>query len=777
MNTAVFEVGTAHSYKVTIGHGLLDQVGSLIKDLFTPTTAVIVSDTNVAPLYADRLKQSLEACGWQTLVSVFPAGEASKRLSVLEGLLNDWAHAGLHRDGVVFALGGGVTGDLAGFGAAIYQRGIPFVQIPTTLLAAVDSSVGGKTAVDIESGKNLAGCFWQPSAVICDVDTIATMQPLYFADGVAESIKTAVLAAPDLLDRLTRQAVRPDSPDLDRIAETCIRYKNRIVSLDERDKGQRGLLNLGHTIGHAIEHESGFSITHGHGVAAGLAMMSRACERLGLTQAGTTDKICAALEANDLPTDTDLDPQALLAAARRDKKASASGITIVVPEAIGACSLQKISFDQLGKIIALGKKNGALKILPHPLTGTVRAIPSKSAAHRAFIAAALADAPSTWVLSATSKDIEATLACLQALGAHITRRGELVDIIPISKPAETAVLDCGESGSTLRFLLPVAAALGCRATFTGRGRLPDRPITDYLTVLKTLGLECDSLHLPLTLTGRMHGGRVALAGNVSSQYITGLLLAAGRLEEGLFIRLTTELESRPYVDLTRSVLSIFDLPVQVLADGFAVQAGSRLKAPSGINRVEGDWSNAAFFLAAGALASPVTVTGLDPASSQGDRAILDCLKGFGAQVDQDGDRVTVSPAPLRAQTISVRETPDLFPILAVLAACAEGESVFTGGERLRLKESDRIATVSAMLEALGVDNTQTPDGLRVTGCPQGFAPTGPVSSANDHRIAMAAAIAALRAPAGMTLLGPDAAAKSYPGFYDDFRTLGGQIID
>lgn len=356
MNTAAIEVGTASPYTVTIGHGLLDTVGEAAAAILPPTEAVVVSDSNVAPLYAERLENSLRAAGWQVLRSTVPAGEGSKRLSVTEQLLNDWACGGIHRDSAVFTLGGGVVGDLGGFAAAIYQRGIPFIQVPTTLLAMVDSSVGGKTAVDIVSGKNLAGCFWQPRAVICDVDLIRTMDPLYFADGVAESIKTGVLTSAELLSRFAASPAKPDSADLDRISEVCIRYKNRIVSGDERDTGMRGLLNLGHTIGHAIEHASRFSVSHGHGVAAGLAVMARGCEKLGLTAAGTTDSICAALAMNGLPTNTDFAADVLLDAARRDKKASSDGITIVVLESVERCTLKKITFDELGTIIALGKE-------------------------------------------------------------------------------------------------------------------------------------------------------------------------------------------------------------------------------------------------------------------------------------------------------------------------------------------------------------------------------------------------------------------------------------
>ena len=410
---------------------------------------------------------------------------------------------------------------------------------------------------------------------------------------------------------------------------------------------------------------------------------------------------------------------------------------------------------------------------PARLGGTIAAIPSKSAAHRLFIAASLADRPSRWQLPTSSIDIDTTLACMQALGAEIEREGTTVSITPVDTPWKAATIDCQESGSTLRFLLPVSAALGTSADFIGRGRLPERPIAEILDVLQQLGAETTNDHLPLTIRGPLHGGEVALPGHISSQYLTGLLLAAPRLDEDLNITLTTPLQSRPYIDLTLDVLRRFGVNVQEDGSHFHVAADARYTLPDDAGAIEGDWSNAAFFLAAGALSTPVTMTGLDLTSSQGDKAIIDLLRGFGAQVDVAADgAITVSPAPLQAQTISVKEIPDALPILAVIAAQAEGTTVFTDIERLRLKESDRIATTTALLEAMGVRCESDAHHFRVTGTAQLHGGCT-VDSANDHRIAMAAAIAALNADAPVTLTGASAVNKSYPHFFNDYTSLGG----
>lgn len=343
-------------YEVTIGHGLLDEVGALALGVHPLSRVALLTDSNVAPLYLERCEASLHAAGFEVITSIIPAGEESKSFASLERLMNEWSVAGLHRSDFVLALGGGVVGDLAGFAAACYQRGIPFVQVPTTLLAAVDSSVGGKTAIDIEAGKNLVGAFHQPLAVICDVDLIKTMPSESFSDGVAETIKYGVLGEVPLFDRVAAEALKQDSADLDKIVEICVRHKAMVVHDDEFEKGSRQLLNLGHTLAHAIEHLSSFGVTHGHAVAIGLAMMARATEKTGWSEAGTAVKIEAILKENHLPIATNYDANAMCDICRRDKKAHSDAITIVVPEKIGHCSLKKVSYEDLLALIELGKE-------------------------------------------------------------------------------------------------------------------------------------------------------------------------------------------------------------------------------------------------------------------------------------------------------------------------------------------------------------------------------------------------------------------------------------
>jgi len=392
-------------------------------------------------------------------------------------------------------------------------------------------------------------------------------------------------------------------------------------------------------------------------------------------------------------------------------------------------------------------------ITPSPLSGAVRVPASKSTAHRLLIAAALADGPTRISISAMSRDIEATAACLRALGAGIEAEGDALKVSPIAEIPAEVTLDCGESGSTLRFLLPVAAALGARAAFTGHGRLPQRPNAPLVEALRAHGAVIDSDLLPMNVRGPLAGGLWTLPGDVSSQYVTGLLFALPLLDGDSAIRLTTPLASAAYVDMTLQALGQFGIAVEVTESGWRIPGRQRYRTPGEVV-VEGDWSAAAFWLAANALGASIDVVGLDPGSVQGDRAVA-------ALLGQD--------------TIEATHVPDLVPALAVAAASRPMRTVITGAARLRLKESDRLQSVADMLAALGYSATVTPDGLVIDGgrpkpC---AAAIRTVDGANDHRIVMAAAVAAAYADRPVRVTGAQAVEKSYPDFFRDFEALGG----
>ncbi len=407
--------------------------------------------------------------------------------------------------------------------------------------------------------------------------------------------------------------------------------------------------------------------------------------------------------------------------------------------------------------------------LPHrPLGGVISAIASKSQAHRLLICAALADCPTQIFCAERSADIDATAGCLQALGATIEYRDNCFWVTPRCKAVFMPEMDCGESGSTLRFLLPVAAALGCGGEFVLHGRLAQRPLSPLWEKLEAHGI---TLSRPaedhLRVEGQLQGGRFTLAGNVSSQFISGLLFALPLLHEDSTLCLSSPLESAPYVRLTEAALSRFGLPLSQTGDEWHITGGQPLHSPQPL-QVEGDWSNSAFWLCGGALSRPISVTNLSPDSAQGDREILDILHAFGADISIKGEEITVSPRPLHGIERNMRDIPDLVPPIALVAACAQGTTHITGAARLRIKESDRLESVSAAIRALGGKVTVHEDGLTIEG---GGLRGGCVDSQNDHRIAMLAAIASAVCPEGVELQGERAVEKSYPHFWNDFNKL------
>ncbi len=412
-----------------------------------------------------------------------------------------------------------------------------------------------------------------------------------------------------------------------------------------------------------------------------------------------------------------------------------------------------------------------VRIAPKSLSGEIEAISSKSDAHRLLILAALSNETTRIRINQRSDDIDATIDCLRAMGAKIETGTDEIIVHGIRTFADDPLLDCKESGSTFRFLLPVAAACCKSARFVGSGRLPDRPIQELMQVMQSHGVCFSAERLPFAISGRLHGGNYELPGNVSSQYLTGLLLALPMVEESSTVRLTTKLESAAYVDITLSALTRFGIQVSSEDSIYTIPGRQRCVSPGEVQS-DGDWSNAAFFLVAGALGQSVCMTGLNMDSPQGDKVILDILRNFGANVSVAGDAVTVLPAVLTGIEIDIRETPDLLPILAIVAACAKGETRFINGARLRLKESDRLCTTAKLITDLGGGATELPDGLVIRG---GTLSGGTVDSFHDHRIAMAAAIAATRCQEPVTIYDAGAAAKSYPRFYEDFIKLGGNV--
>ncbi|MBS1418668.1 MAG: 3-phosphoshikimate 1-carboxyvinyltransferase [Oscillospiraceae bacterium] len=413
------------------------------------------------------------------------------------------------------------------------------------------------------------------------------------------------------------------------------------------------------------------------------------------------------------------------------------------------------------------------EIIPGPRSGAVHIPASKSQAHRLLVCAALGEEETEIFCDGISKDIAATMACLRALGAEIkeTKQGGIL-VKPVSAPpAGEVILPCGESGSTLRFLLPAAGALGARARFKMEGRLPERPLAPLDRELTAHGMSLEKRGDTLVCSGKLRPGDYRLPGDVSSQYISGLLMALPLLPGESVLQVTGKIESSAYITMTGDALRLAGLALTPDRGCWVIPGGVKYRLPRALS-VEGDYSNAAFFLCAGAMSERgISVTGLNPDSHQGDRAVLDILRRFGAETERRQGEILCRGGALRGCEIDAAPIPDLIPVLSVLAAGAAGETRVINAGRLRLKESDRLRSTTEMLKALGAEIRELPEGLVIRGGKR--LRGGRVDSCGDHRIAMSAAVAAGICTGTVTVEGAECVAKSYPRFWADYEALTG----
>ncbi len=413
-----------------------------------------------------------------------------------------------------------------------------------------------------------------------------------------------------------------------------------------------------------------------------------------------------------------------------------------------------------------------VKFSPFVPNGTVNVPPSKSDVHRAIICAAMANGVSRISPVALSNDIKATIGCIKALGADAVLENNVLTVDGTNMyKNKTALLDCGESGSTLRFFIPIAAVGNINATFVGKGKLPQRPIGIFTEALPKAGTVCKTEGgLPLEIKGQLKSGIFEIPGNVSSQFITGLLLALPILEGDSEIVLTSPLESVGYIAMTIRTMKQFGVNIQATEKGWHIKGGQSYKTCDYIT--DGDWSQAAFFMVLGAVSGKVTVKGVAKDSTQGDKKCAEILARFGAKVTQLDNEVTVEKGELKAITIDASQIPDLVPVLSVCAAFAEGTTKIINAERLRIKECDRLKATAELLNNLGGKVKELSDGLEITGVSS--LKGGNVNGYNDHRIVMSAAVCAARSDEDITATFAMSINKSYPDFYIDYNSIGGK---
>ena len=413
-----------------------------------------------------------------------------------------------------------------------------------------------------------------------------------------------------------------------------------------------------------------------------------------------------------------------------------------------------------------------VKFSPFVPNGTVNVPPSKSDVHRAIICAAMANGVSRISPVALSNDIKATIGCIKALGADAVLENNVLTVDGTNMyKNKTALLDCGESGSTLRFFIPIAAVGNINATFVGKGKLPQRPIGIFTEALPKAGTVCKTEGgLPLEIKGQLKSGIFKIPGNVSSQFITGLLLALPILEGDSEIVLTSPLESVGYIAMTIRTMKQFGVNIQATEKGWHIKGGQSYKTCD--YTTDGDWSQAAFFMVLGAVSGKVTVKGVAKDSTQGDKKCAEILARFGAKVTQLDNEVTVEKGELKAITVDASQIPDLVPVLSVCAAFAEGTTRIINAERLRIKECDRLKATAELLNNLGGKVKELSDGLEITGVSS--LKGGNVNGYNDHRIVMSAAVCAARSDEDITATFAMSINKSYPDFYIDYNSIGGK---
>ncbi len=416
-----------------------------------------------------------------------------------------------------------------------------------------------------------------------------------------------------------------------------------------------------------------------------------------------------------------------------------------------------------------------VKIKPNEIKGKMKSIPSKSLLHRAIILSGIAKDREIILeqVNTISEDIEATLTCIEKLGAKTKVEGDSIRITSLGNIKKSKVeLHCKESGTTLRLLLPLVSTFSKEATVDCSEGLRKRPIRELIETLEESGLYFKEKGFPINISGNVTTDFFKISGDISSQYVSGLLLLSSLLDQRSSIYLTTKLESRTYVNITIKVLRDFGIIVNELEEGvFEIYGGRDKILPPKEYQIEGDWSNAAFFLVGGCLGDSIKMSGLNLESSQGDKKIVQILKKAGAILTCSDDFISSNRSHLNSFEVDFSETPDLFPILSVVAALSKGQSILKGGERLKLKESNRIESTFQMLKSLGADVKKREDGLIIQG--KEILDGGIVNSFNDHRIVMSVTMASIRCKEPVSIVNAGAVKKSYPNFFEDFKKVGG----
>ncbi len=585
------EINLSTKYHFYIESGILDRVGEFLVEVADPGTRVmVVSDDTVDSLYGNRVAGSLAKAGFNTQSYIFPAGEDSKTLERVNGLLQKMSESLMTRDDLIIALGGGVSLDLAGFAASVYYGGIDHVLIPTTFLAAVDCCVNGRHCINLEDGLNSAWTQHHPVMVICDPDSFNTLEPEMFAEGTSEALKYALIGDKRMFARLSKATFRNN---VEEIIENCARIEARFLENDESGSGKRLVMDMGHTFARAIEEVSQHRIRHGSAVAMGMLMSAKAGVAMGFTSSDVVTRINESLIRNGLPTKCKLPEAEIAASMKNDRTRHGDMIEIVFPVKLGKCEVQQIHVDNLVKIVRDGMETELYKnmsINEMEQMEEVRVFTDEDVVQQVLVAAAVADRKTVFRMNGSSERIDTLADCLKELGAGVEIRNEnMWQIAPVTeekireKGDFLPIINCRDNDTAFRILVPVMAASGREVFVSGSGELAKTPFDDVIEVMEPKGSVFRFDHFPFELSGDFTGGRFELPKSVDKKFLSGLLMALPMVKQNSEIVLEEGYEHYDYAEDTMRVLEEFGVRIQRSDNIFIIKGGQKYISPAGFD--------------------------------------------------------------------------------------------------------------------------------------------------------------------------------------------------
>ncbi|MGC4104565.1 3-phosphoshikimate 1-carboxyvinyltransferase [Ferruginibacter sp.] len=751
-----------------------DAAFSYLEELAVKENTVLITDENIRALHSQKFE------GWRTIV--IKAGEEHKQQSTVDFIISELIALEADRKTFIVGVGGGVVTDITGYAASVYMRGLKFAFVPTTILAMVDASIGGKNGVDAGIYKNLVGLIKQPEFLLFDYSLLRTLPNEQWVNGFAEIVKHACIKDALLFAKLERYSLhdfKTDESLLAELIEQNVSIKTNVVVNDEFEQGDRKQLNFGHTIGHAIENLH--HLLHGHAISIGMVAACNLSEKLSGFHFEEAIRIVKLLAKYHLPVDIETEYEKVFEVLKMDKKRSSNQMNFILARKNWQ---SRDKTGGAGNPTQVFKRNFIVKvsIKPSDIKGALIAPTSKSSMQRACAAALLHEGVTTIHNPGKSNDDLAALGIIQRLGATVSNiENSEIDIQSTGVQPVSGSISCGESGLSIRMFTPIAALSGQSLTINGTGSLLKRPMNFFDEILPLLDIKVASNAgmLPLQIKGPLQPKDITIDGSLSSQFLTGLLFAFAKAATNPVTISVNDLKSKPYIDLTLQVMQHFGYAIQNNNyNSFTIQPGNNLSGKTISYTVEGDWSGGAFLLVAGAIGGKIVVKGLDPFSTQADKAVLQAIIASGATISVEEKQIEIAPpsiglSALKPFHFNATDCPDLFPPLVALAAYCNGTSVIEGVSRLAHKESNRGLTLQEEFAKMGVEIILQDDLMMIKGGEGLKGAT--VHSRHDHRIAMACAVAALKAEGETIIEEAEAINKSYPDFYEHLQLLNAAV--